>query len=70
MPHRLPRAMPGRWCTCPCHAQEAAAEWLPDAGTFEAPTGPEEAEALELGGRVAVFRSHQSLLFNDPAGGA
>jgi hypothetical protein len=58
---------PGRWCTCPCHTREAAAEWLPDAGTHDAPTGPEEAEALELGGRVAIFRCYQSLLFDDPA---
>ena len=56
---------PGRWCTCPCHTQDAATEWLPEVGSFEAPTGPEEAEALELGGRVAGFRSYQSLLFFD-----
>jgi hypothetical protein len=43
---------PGRWCTCPCHPPQAAAEWPPEAGTFDAPPGPEEAEALELGGRV------------------
>jgi hypothetical protein len=39
----------------------------PRRGTHEAPTGPEEAEALELGGRVAIFRTDQSLLFDDPA---
>jgi hypothetical protein len=30
------------------------------------PYRPEEAEALELGGRMAIFRSHQPLLFNEP----
>jgi hypothetical protein len=37
------------------------------AGPHDAPSGQEEAEALELGGRVAIFRCYQSLLFDAPA---
>jgi hypothetical protein len=36
-------------------------------GPHDAPSGQEEAEALELGGRVAIFRCYQSLLFDAPA---
>jgi hypothetical protein len=42
-------------------------EWTPDASPHDSPSGQEEAEALELGGRVAIFRCYQSLLFDDPA---
>jgi hypothetical protein len=60
---------PGRWCTCPCHLEHAMrpTELTPDAGPHDAPSGQEEAEALELGGRVAIFRCYQSLLFDAPA---
>jgi hypothetical protein len=47
--------------------QLRAAEWTRLSGSTNAPTAAEEAEALELGGRVAIFRCYQTLLFDDPA---
>jgi hypothetical protein len=45
----------------------SAQEWTWLGGTTNAPTGPEEAELLELGRRVATERGDQSVLFDDPA---
>jgi len=42
-------------------------EWTRYGGTTNAPSGPEEAELLELGRRVAIHRGYQSVLFDDPA---
>jgi len=42
-------------------------EWTWFAGTTNAPSGPEEAELLELGRRVAMERGYQSVLWDDPA---
>jgi hypothetical protein len=42
-------------------------EWTRDGGTTNAPGAFEEAEALELGRRVAMERGYQSVLFDDPA---
>jgi hypothetical protein len=36
-------------------------------GMTNAPSASEEAELLELGRRVAMERSYQSVLFDDPA---
>jgi hypothetical protein len=60
---------PGRWCTCPCHVEEAMrpTEWTREHGTTNAPGAFEEAELLELGGWVAMVRGYQSVLFDDPA---
>jgi hypothetical protein len=44
-----------------------ATEWTWFSGTTNAPSGPEEAELLELGRRVAQERGYQSVLFDDPA---
>jgi hypothetical protein len=44
-----------------------AREWTRYDGTTNAPSGPEEAEALELGRRVALHRGYQVVLFDDPA---
>jgi hypothetical protein len=44
-----------------------AQEWTSTEGTTNAPDAPEEAELLELGRRVALERSYQSVLFDDPA---
>jgi hypothetical protein len=44
-----------------------AQEWPRYGGTTNAPSGPEEAELLELGRRVAMERGDQSVLFGDPA---
>ena len=43
------------------------AEWTRHGGTTNAPGASEEAEALELGRRVAMERGYQSVLFDDPA---
>ena len=43
------------------------AEWTRFGGTTNAPGATEEAEALELGRRVAMERGYQSVLFDDPA---
>ena len=45
----------------------AAAEWTRLAGTTNAPSAAEEAEALELDRQVARQRGDQSVLFEDPA---
>jgi hypothetical protein len=45
----------------------SAREWTRYDGTTNAPSGPEEAELLELGRRVAIHRGYQSVLFDDPA---
>jgi hypothetical protein len=45
----------------------SAQEWTRYGGTTNAPSGPEEAELLELGRRVAMERGYQSVLFDDPA---
>jgi hypothetical protein len=60
---------PGRWCTCPCHVEEAMrpTEWTRDHGMTNAPGASEEAELLELGRWVAMVRGYQSVLFDDPA---
>ena len=42
-------------------------EWTRLGGTTNAPSASEEAEALELGRRVAQERGYQSVLFDDPA---
>jgi hypothetical protein len=44
-----------------------AQEWTRYGGTTNAPGAQEEAELLELGRRVAIERSYQSVLFDDPA---
>ena len=44
-----------------------AQEWTRYGGTTNAPGASEEAEALELGRRVATERGYQSVLFDDPA---
>jgi hypothetical protein len=43
------------------------AEWTRLSGSTNAPAASEEAEALELGRRVAMERGYQSVLFDDPA---
>jgi hypothetical protein len=60
---------PGRWCTCPCHLEQAMrlTEWTRDHGTTNAPGAFEEAELWELGRHVAMVRGYQSVLFDDPA---
>ena len=45
----------------------SAQEWTWLGGTTNAPSGPEEAELLELGRRVAMDRGYQSVLFENPA---
>jgi hypothetical protein len=45
----------------------SAQEWTWLGGTTNAPSGPAEAELLELGRRVAMDRGSQSVLFDDPA---
>jgi hypothetical protein len=52
---------------CSCHLELRAAEWTRLSGTTNAPTAAEEAEAVELGRQVAMHRSYQSVLFDDPA---
>jgi hypothetical protein len=42
-------------------------EWTGYGGTTNAPSGPGEAELLELGRRVAQERGYQPVLFDDPA---
>jgi hypothetical protein len=42
-------------------------EWTWLGETTNAPSGPAEAELLELGRRVAMERGYQSVLFEDPA---
>jgi hypothetical protein len=44
-----------------------ATEWTRLGGTTNAPTGPEEAELLELGRRLAMERGYQSVLLDNPA---
>ena len=45
----------------------SAQEWTWLGGTTNAPSGPAEAELLELGRRVAMERGYQSVLLDDPA---
>jgi len=45
----------------------SAQEWTWLGGTTNAPSGPAEAELLELGRRVAMDRGSQSVLFDNPA---
>ena len=42
-------------------------EWTRWDGTTNAPGAFEEAELLELGRWVAIYRGYQSVLFDDPA---
>jgi hypothetical protein len=44
-----------------------ATEWTRLEGTTNAPDAQEEAELQELGRRVALERSYQQVLFDDPA---
>jgi len=44
-----------------------AQEWTRLGGTTNAPSGPQEAELLELGRRVAQERGYQSVLVDDPS---